>query len=250
MWAEGSVSAAGDRGSARRRGRCRPARARPRSTWRDDRVGHRRSRRAGRAVGRGEDRRQHAPAGVDHRAAGVAGPHEPAQRRDRRARPARARRRPAVSTVRVAPSRAGAASYGPVLAGSRGSRAGRPPRRRARAAARARRARRRAGPRRRCAGRTRPRVASSCGAARRASCDRRVVLARDHVGVGDDEAVGAATQPEPSTPSPHAVPRTRTTLPRGRAHLAGRARSPRVGARHVGLGPVDRAGTGRSAPAR
>ena len=110
-----------DRASARARaGVDRPGGAR-RATRAHDRVGHAVAAGGPPPLRRGEDRRQHAPARVDERAAGVAGPHVAAERRDRCAGPARGRRRPASGRSRVAPTRAGAHVERPVLAGSRGS---------------------------------------------------------------------------------------------------------------------------------
>ena len=70
---------------------------------------------AARAAGRGgEDGRDHAPGAVDHRAAGVAGAHRPAQGDDVAGGPGRCRRRPARRTSRVWPSRPARTSYGPL----------------------------------------------------------------------------------------------------------------------------------------
>ena len=55
-----------------------------------------------------------------------------------------------------------------------------------------------------------------------ADLDDRVVLPGDDVGVGHDEC-RPATQPDPSMPSPHAVPSTRTTLPAAERTCGSRA---------------------------
>ena len=64
-------------------------------------------------------------------------------------------------------------------------------------------------------------------------------LAGDDVGVGDHQAGRRRPSPLPSTPSPQAVPNTRTTLWRA-ARTPGLARMRALGRRDVGGGTVDR----------
>ena len=61
---------------------------------------------------------------------------------------------------------------------------------------------------------------------------RRVVLAGDHVRVGDDHFGPAPPSPSPRSASPQAVPSTRTTL-REAARTPGVARDPRRRRRHI-----------------
>ncbi len=202
--------------------------------------GHREAARPAPAAGdRGEHRREHPARRVDQRAARVAGPHQPAQRRDRARRSARRRTRPrcAIGCGRARPGRARRRTARP--AGSRGSPPavptgadGRDRQRRAVAAPA------RAAPRCRRAGRTRRSCAGS-PAAVAADLHDRVALARDHVRVGHDEAgrrdPAAALDPEPArrTEDPHDARAARPGRPRA-------ARIPRVGGGDVGGRPVDR----------
>ena len=185
----------------------------------------------------GEDRRHDAPAAVHHRPAGVAGAHHPAQRgqpplhrpaavgvgghascASRRARPART-------------------SYGPVAAGSRGSPPRRPAPARRRAAAR--RACRPAHPQHRDVvarverDRRRRRAAARCRAA--APCVSSWPATTCALVT---TTPSRATQPEPSTPSPHAVPRIFTTLAAAACTCGSRAIPSRGGAT-LRLRPVD-----------
>ena len=191
----------------------------------------------------GEDRGDHAPAPVDHRAAGVARAHQAAQRGDRCGAPGRGRRRPGCSRSRS--GRGGRAARRRARSrGSRGSPPRCPPRLPRSAAARA--------------APLTPGTRSTARSLREsnqiASASRRSPSPPTCTVVSSWPATtwalvttipSPATQPLPCTPSPQAVPSTRTTLCGGLAHLRV-AGDLRVRRRHVRPRARRSRGTGRS----
>ena len=223
-------------GISERRARSRPCRGRPPARRGRSRSA-RRSRPAAPPMVAAKTVVSDPAARVDHRAAGVALAHQPAQRGDQ------APHRPAPVRVlgdrlRVSPTRPARTSNGPFSREAEDRRRGARRRGAARATAPARRARRRAGSRCRCGGRR----GSPARQARSVAVHQhdRVVLAGDDVRVGHDDArarhparaldaepAGGAEDLHDARPTPPARPGRAAIAPVGGGDVGARARRSR-----------------------